>query len=152
MPTDFERRLCSATDKVMRFVVGNTIKSDRNNGPISTDLRPVSPPPQANVTKHFDFARINDKWVVNGVGWADIDHRILTRPVLGADEIWELSNGNGTGVHPVHIHLVDFQILSRSGGRGAVLPYEAAGFKDVVWLAPGETIRVVARYAPWPGV
>ncbi|KAH7380437.1 Cupredoxin [Phaeosphaeria sp. MPI-PUGE-AT-0046c] len=142
----------AATDKVMRFVVGNTIRSGRNNGAIPSDLRPIPQPPQADVTKHFEFARINEKWVVNGVGWADIGHRILTRPTLGADEIWELSNGNGTGVHPVHIHLVDFQVLSRSGGRSKVLPYEAAGFKDVVWLAPGETVRVVARYAPWPGV
>lgn len=136
----------------MRFVVSNTTRSDRNNGAVPSNLRPVLQLPQANVTKHFEFTRNNGKWVVNGVGWADIDHKILTRPNLGADEIWELTNGNGTGVHPVHIHLVDFQILSRSGGRGAVLPYEAAGSKDVVWLAPGETIRVVARYAPWPGV
>lgn len=80
----------------------------------------------------------------------------MTRPTLGTDETWELRNGDGdgniTGVHPIHIHLVDFQVLSRSSGRGEVLPYEAAGLKDVIWLAPGETIRVAAKYAPWPGV
>jgi FtsP/CotA-like multicopper oxidase with cupredoxin domain len=32
------------------------------------------------------------------------------------------------------------------------MPYEAAGKKDVVWIAPGESVRVVARYAPWEGV
>jgi bilirubin oxidase len=56
------------------------------------------------------------------------------------------------GVHLVHIHLVDFQILSRPGGRNAFLPFEVAGKKDVVWNSPDETVRVVARYAPWKGV
>jgi bilirubin oxidase len=136
----------------MRFVVGKSTSDNSNNDPVPSTLRSIPPTPQANVTKRFEFARIGEEWVVNGVGWADIEHRILTRPTLGADEIWELRNGNGTGVHPVHIHLVDFQILSRSGGRGELMPYEAAGLKDVVWLAPNETVRVVARYAPWPGV
>jgi bilirubin oxidase len=146
----------AATDLVMRFIVGDTTSDDTNNGIIPFILREAPAPVQANITKNFEFERVGGHWVINGVGWADIEHRILTRPELGADEEWVLNNsvgdGNITGVHPVHIHLVDFQILSRSGGRGEVLPYEAAGQKDVVWLAPGETIRVAARYAPWPGV
>lgn len=146
----------AATDLVMRFIVEDTVSDDTNNAVLPSTLRNVPSPVQANITKNFEFERVSGHWVINGVGWADIEHRILTRPTLGADEIWELGNsigdGNITGVHPVHIHLVDFQILSRSGGRGEVLSYEAAGQKDVVWLAQGETIRVAARYAPWPGV
>lgn len=142
----------SGTDRVMRFVVGNSTSDNSGNDPIPSTLRTMPPIPLANVTKNFEFARVNEKWVVNGVGWADISHRFLTRPTLGAGEIWELRNGNGAGVHPVHMHLVDFRILSRSRGRGELLPYEAVGLKDVVWLAPNETVRVVARYAPWPGV
>ncbi|KAH3913543.1 hypothetical protein HBH56_104400 [Parastagonospora nodorum] len=146
----------AATDLVMRFIVGDTLSDDCNNGDVPSTLRVTAPPKEANISRSFDFERIGEHWVVNGVGWADIEHRILTRPTLGTDETWELKNGNGdsniTGVHPIHIHLVDFQVLSRSGGRGKVLPYEAAGLKDVVWLAPGETIRVAAKYAPWPGV
>jgi bilirubin oxidase len=142
----------AATDLVMRFIVGSVTNDNNNNGPVPSTLRYISPPPQTDITKTFTFERILDHWVINGVGWADIEHRILTRPTLGTDEIWELQNGNGTGIHPVHIHLVDFQVLSRTGGRGEVLPYEAAGQKDIVWLSPGETVRVVARYAPWPGV
>jgi bilirubin oxidase len=142
----------AATDLVMRFAVGTSISDNSNNGPVPSTLRYIPPPPQTDVTKSFAFERIGDYWRINGVGWADIENRILTRPILGADEIWELRNGNGSGVHPVHIHLVDFQVLSRSGGRGEVLPYEAAGMKDVVWLLPNETVRVMARYAPWPGV
>lgn len=143
----------AATDRIMRFVVSNT-PCPSDNPPTPSFLRSIPPPPQTSVSKDFTFARIGEHWVVNGVGWADIDNRILTRPALGSDEIWQLTNANvnGTGIHPVHIHLVDFQVLSRTGGRDGVAPYEAAGLKDVVWLGPGETVRVVARYAPWKGV
>jgi bilirubin oxidase len=144
----------AATDLVMRFVVGDKVCDDRNNGAIPSTLRYIAPPPLADVTKDFTFARIGKEWTINGVGWADVEHRILTRPELGADEIWQLHNGNGdvAGIHPVHIHLVDFQVLSRTGGRNELLPYEAAGMKDVVWISPGEIVKVVARYAPWKGV
>jgi hypothetical protein len=33
-----------------------------------------------------------------------------------------------------------------------VLPYEKVALKDVVWLDTGETVRVIARYAPWDGL
>jgi bilirubin oxidase len=142
----------AATDRVMRFVVGHTVTDPTNNSPLPAFLHYVPDPPQTAVSKNFTFSRIGDEWLVNGVGWADVEHRILTRPTLGTDEIWELRHGGGNATHPVHIHLVDFQVLSRTGGRGAVMPYEAAGMKDVVWMAPGEVVRVVARYAPWKGV
>ncbi|KAF2851790.1 Cupredoxin [Plenodomus tracheiphilus IPT5] len=140
----------AATDRVMRFVIGETVTSP--DAPIPSELRYIPPPPQTSVSKNFTFSRTGDEWQINGVGWADVAHRILTRPTLGADEIWELRHGGGNATHPVHIHLVDFQVLSRTGGRNAVSAYEAAGMKDVVWMAPNETVRVVARYAPWKGV
>ncbi|KAF2005748.1 hypothetical protein P154DRAFT_318772 [Amniculicola lignicola CBS 123094] len=143
----------AATDLVMRFVVGDTVTDNTNNGPVPSYLHNVPAiPANAVAEKNFAFDRVGDKWVINGVGWADIEHRILTKPKLGNVEIWTLTNGNGGGTHPVHIHLVDFQVLSRTGGRNTVLPYESAGLKDVVWLAGGETVRVVARYAPWAGL
>lgn len=143
----------AATDMVMRFVVGRSVSDQTNNGGVPQSLRYIPPPPTKDVAdKSFTFERVGDEWLINGVGFADIEHRILTRPPRGADEIWTLTNGNGNGTHPVHIHLVDFQVLSRTGGRDEVLPYESAGMKDVVWLAAGETIQVAARYAPWDGV
>ncbi|KAF2122934.1 bilirubin oxidase [Lophiotrema nucula] len=143
----------AATDFIMRFAVGETVTDDSNNDDVPETLRTMTPAPNTAISKDFTFER-NDAgdWVINGVGFSDIEHRILTRPKEGDDEIWVLHNGNGNGTHPVHIHLVDFRIRSRSGGRNEVLPYESAGMKDVVWLAGGETVEVLARYAPWDGV
>ena len=143
----------AATDLVMRFVVGNTVSDNTNNGDLPSQLRPIpSPPDQVSANRNFTFARIDGEWLINGVGFADVERRILAKPKRGTNEIWSMTNGAGGGTHPVHIHLVDFQILSRTGGRNAVMPWEAAGEKDVVWLAAGETVRVAARYAPWDGV
>ena len=49
-------------------------------------------------------------------------------------------------MHPVHIHLVSLQVVSRVGGSRGVLPYEAAGLKDVILLEPDETVEVLAYY------
>lgn len=52
----------------------------------------------------------------------------------------------------IHIHLIDFQVISRTGGRNAVQPYEAVALKDVVLLGTNEKVRVIAKYVPWDGV
>jgi len=142
----------AATDMVMRFVVSDTVTDSSNNGAVPQNLREIPPIPTEEPAKDFAFERVDNNWVINGVGFSDIENRILTRPERGSDEIWVLKNTGGGVTHPVHIHLVDFQVISRTGGRNAVLPYEAAGRKDVVYLAPGEIVQVVARYAPWAGV
>lgn len=142
----------NSTDKVMRFVVGDTVTDQSGNGPLKTSLRTVPfPPSKSGVDRTFKFERTNGEWKVNGVTFSDINNRILAKPPRGAVEIWELENGGGGWSHPVHIHLIDFQIISRKGSR-PVLPYEAKALKDVVLLGTSETVRVIARYAPWDGV
>src|SRR5262245_24726669 len=105
----------AATDRVMRFVVGDTVSDTSNNGDVPQKLRDIPSIPTTGPVKDFTFSRINDRWLINGVGFSDIERRILTRPQHGADEIWTLQNGGPAGSHPVHIHLVDFQVLSRTG-------------------------------------
>jgi FtsP/CotA-like multicopper oxidase with cupredoxin domain len=58
-------------------------------------------------------------------------------------EKWVLQNKSGGWFHPVHIHLVDFHIISRNGG--APFPYEK-GWKDVVYVGPNETVELVMRF------
>ncbi|KAK3367420.1 Cupredoxin [Lasiosphaeria ovina] len=142
------------TDKVMRFVVSPTAVVDTSTVPavLGHPNFPPSPPP-TTVDHHFEFARSNGEWLINGVGFNDVAHRVLANVPRGTVEVWELENGGGGWSHPIHIHLIDFHVIYRSNDDGrSVLPYEAAGLKDVVWLAPGETVKVEAHYAPWDGV
>ncbi|KAJ4288088.1 hypothetical protein N0V90_012105 [Kalmusia sp. IMI 367209] len=142
----------NSTDKVMQFVVGDTVTSDQGNGDLPAKLRDVPfPPSKSGVDRTFKFERTGGEWKVNGVTFSDINNRILAKPPRGAIEIWELQNGGGGWSHPVHIHLIDFQIISRKGGR-SVLNYEKEALKDVVLLGTSETVQVIARYAPWDGV
>jgi bilirubin oxidase len=143
----------NSTDKVMRFVVGTSVSSQAGNGPLPPSLRTVPfPPMKSGVDKSFKFGKTNGQWTVNGVTFADVNNRILAKPKRGAVEVWELENSSGGWSHPVHIHLVDFQILSRTGGKRGVLPYEREALKDVVLLGENEKVTVIARYAPYEGV
>lgn len=143
----------NSTDKIMQFVVGGIVKDTSNNGEPPSSLSTLKlPTPKTGVDRTFRFERNNGEWQVNGVPFSDVKNRILAKPPRGATEIWQLENNSGGWSHPVHIHLVDFQIISRTGGKRPVLPYEAQALKDVVLLGTNEKVQVLARYSPWDGV
>ena len=76
--------------------------------------------------------------------WSD---PIVTNPALDATETWELWNWSADA-HPIHLHLVKFQVQDREIIGGAVRPPEAteAGWKDTVIAYPGEVTRVKATF------
>lgn len=69
----------------------------------------------------------------------------------GDTEIWEFDNSDGNEIHPLHIHAVQFQVLSRTGGRGSLIATEQ-GWKDTVLLMPGEKVRVIMTFPQHQGV
>jgi bilirubin oxidase len=143
------------TDKVMRFVVGSKKVADNTQVPQSLRADALMEDSNVAAKRTFVFGRNNVNWTINGVVFSDPEQRVLAKPEVNTTEDWTFVNQVLT--HPVHIHLVDFRILSRSGGPRAssgsnsVLPYEAAGNKDVVWLDFGETVTVRAKYGPYNG-
>jgi spore coat protein A len=64
---------------------------------------------------------------------------------LGEVEVWRLV---ADVHHPVHLHLVGFQVLSRSGRPP--LPHDA-GLKDTVALRPGEAVEIITRFDGYRG-
>jgi len=90
---------------------------------------------------------------------------ITEKPVLGTTEIWELVNLTDDS-HPIHLHLVRFQILDRrrfdtfefmSKGTlrftGPVQPPEAheAGWKDTVRADPAMVTRIIVPFEGYAG-
>jgi FtsP/CotA-like multicopper oxidase with cupredoxin domain len=140
------------TDKVMRFVVSSTPVTDPSVIPSTLATIHWPPPAGPGVDHHFLFHRSNSQWQINGVVFADVANRVLANVPRGTVEVWELENSSGGWTHPIHIHLVDFKVLSRTNGDRPLYGYETQGLKDVVWLGPGETVTVEAHYAPWDGV
>jgi spore coat protein A, manganese oxidase len=68
---------------------------------------------------------------------------VVSNPAVGEVQVWEVTNKSGGWFHPVHIHLVDFKMLTRNGKP--VFPYEQ-GPKDVMYVGENETIRAVMRF------
>jgi len=64
--------------------------------------------------------------------------------IVGLDdiEIWEFTN-NSPMPHPIHIHDIQFRILSRNGGPPEANEY---GLKDTVLVNSDETVRVITRF------
>jgi len=80
--------------------------------------------------------------------WVQLwDDPISQNPTLNAVETWELRN-ESADAHPIHLHLVKFEVLNREIIGGAVRPPEAweAGWKDTVIAYPGEITRVRALF------
>jgi FtsP/CotA-like multicopper oxidase with cupredoxin domain len=75
---------------------------------------------------------------------------VTENPILGDTEVWEMYNFTADA-HPIHLHLVRFQVLSREAIPGfapvapVVLPSEK-GYKDTVIAYPGEITRVKALF------
>jgi blue copper oxidase len=58
-------------------------------------------------------------------------------------EIWKLVNTNMVA-HPFHIHDVQFNILDRN--NGIVPGPEEKGWKDVVLVPPGDSVRFITQF------
>ncbi|GIL35866.1 multicopper oxidase family protein [Phycicoccus sp. DTK01] len=147
----------------MQFVVGpeSSVQSTENNSVPTLWNSAVAPEEcmtwteadlvaQGVPQRRFAFIRANGHWTINGETWQDVvdsDYtHCMAEPEQGAVEIWELANTSGGWFHPVHIHLVDFQVLSRNGQASLVRPHEK-GAKDVVYVGENETVRVAMRFS-----
>ena len=99
--------------------------------------------------------------MLNNMMW---DEKPITEtPYNGTTEIWEIYNPT-PDTHPIHLHLVTFQILNRAtftgdpNGPDLVVgppqPPEPSemGWKDTVRANPGEVTRIISRFGPFKGV
>jgi FtsP/CotA-like multicopper oxidase with cupredoxin domain len=149
------------TNKIMAFdVVGDAVDTnDPAWNRIPTTLAASEAmslkSTQSVKTRRFRVKR-NDAtnlWTINDDSWQDVVasgyKKVVADPALNSVEIWEVENSSGGWFHPLHIHLVDFQILSRNGR--APFPYEL-GPKDVVYVGEGETVRLLMKFTPNAGL
>jgi FtsP/CotA-like multicopper oxidase with cupredoxin domain len=118
---------------------------------VNQDVMGLTPASAVKV-RTLKFERKNGFWAINGETWDDVVAsgftKVLANPALNSTEIWEIQNPAGGWFHPVHIHLVDFKILSRNGQ--APFAYEK-GPKDTVYVGENETVRVIAKFGPHRG-
>ena len=148
------------TGKVMRFkVVDGAFPTTRNTMNPRLPRHEVMdiPVSEAKRTRRFelDHDDVSNVFKINGRTWEDVQDSGYTElltggitPAVGEVEIWEFANSSGGWFHPLHIHLVDFRILSRNGQ--APFAYEK-GPKDVVYIGEDETVRLLMKFSVAPG-
>ncbi len=155
---------------IMKFIVtGNP----GYTGAIASTLRPVPAMAEssADVTRYFRLAKVtapcsNDpgrsvnEWLVRsldgpngnviGEQWDDLSDF----PILGNREVWEFENPTNS-MHPMHVHLVRFQILSKTdlttGQPIALEPWEANTWKDIVRIPANTRARVIMDFEDYLG-
>ena len=149
--------------RVMKFRVTSQAG---DTDPLPATLRPIEHlnPAEALQVRDFRLKQAGtdgcgrSMWTINNLGW----HDITEYPQLGSVEIWRYINDSGVS-HPMHMHLVMFQVLDRdgftTGPGGAIIPNgtpqpppaEENGWKDTVMVPPGQIVRVIARFDGFKG-
>jgi FtsP/CotA-like multicopper oxidase with cupredoxin domain len=99
-------------------------------------ITPLSNPVRTRTFSFDGMTKINGKeYDMNRIDW---------EVPFGETERWRFIT-NGNAPHPVHIHGASFQVVSRTGGRARLYPWEM-GWKDTVLLEDFETVDVLIRF------
>ena len=114
----------------------------------------ASPPfdPRAPKVRDFTLQRGGlggeTEWLING---AQFDPQVpLATPFIGSAEAWGINNGGGGWTHPMHLHMEEHHVISRSSANLAVNK-DDTGKEDVVALQPSESTVIYRRFRTFLG-
>jgi spore coat protein A len=164
------------TGQIMAFRVVKPLDQAWPPTTLPTDLRPVHGPIQPLVPtaglpeRQLVLAEMMDQYgrMMPMLGTAQQGAMMFTDPItenpmLDDTEVWTIYNTT-PDAHPIHLHLVAFQILSRQKYKATIEPMTAAvanvklggnpkgplpnerGWKDTAIMYPGEVTRVIAKF------
>jgi spore coat protein A, manganese oxidase len=160
---------------VMQFRVAKNVPQEKGNfardsGILPSILRPVSKIPESAAvkTRSLTLVEVDDQvqrpvtMLLNNAHW---NMPVTENPVLDSTEIWNLINLTDDS-HPIHLHLVRFQILDRRSfdvttywttGKlnyfGPPIPPDPSesGWKDTVRADPAMITRIIIRFEGYTG-
>ena len=168
----------ASTGQVMKFTVSKKLSAAKKGSVVAgTKLGPALPKLTATKTRKVmsflgtdgqgrDMEMLGDIGANGTKMWMEAATEVVTK---GTTEIWEIYNTSLVG-HPIHLHLVNFQVLDRApieytsvpktmmdGGTGGVVKIVSTGTprkpetyergrKDTVLCYPGEVTRVIAKF------
>ncbi|UTW06339.1 multicopper oxidase family protein [Pseudomonas benzenivorans] len=140
--------------RVLKFVVDRP-PPQQDLSQVPNALRELPPLPKAEElatlkVRRWEFDRKGGLWTVNGRLFDR--HNPRARIDKGAMEIWELVGKSGGWSHPIHLHLEEGRILSKSvDGVTVPIPPHERGRKDVFELDQTMTIKVLVRFRDFTG-
>jgi spore coat protein A, manganese oxidase len=157
------------TSTILQFRVAPERVEDASALPET--LRPLARLAEASAvqTRRLSLEEVDDRrgepmvHLLDAKRWHD---PVSEKPVLGTTEIWEFLNLT-EDAHPIHLHLVQFQILDRRALHvpdfiyrnkkvvyvgDAVRPNAGeAGWKDTVSASPGASTRIIVKFEGYTG-
>jgi spore coat protein A len=158
-------------EEILQFrVAPGSAQTESLSGRLPEKLRPVVPIRESTAVR-TRLLTLNEYKSPKGesmtmlLGGAHWDMPVTETPALDTVEIWSLINLT-EDVHPIHLHLVRFQILDRRSfdqlhyfvkGElqyiGPPLPPDPgeAGWKDTVRADPQMVTRIIARFEGYAG-
>jgi FtsP/CotA-like multicopper oxidase with cupredoxin domain len=140
--------LVSPGTRILKFAVSDEFPADPSRPLTEGDSllafpeHPSDLRPRVKVQRRFKFDRSEGAWTINNRLFDE--NRVDARPKLGEPEIWILESGGGW-VHPFHVHLNGFFILSRDG---RVPPAIERGRKDTILIGGdiGREARILVKF------
>jgi spore coat protein A, manganese oxidase len=154
-------------EEMMQFRVG---RGSARGGALAEKLRPVAAIPESAAVR-TRLLTLNEYKSPKGesmtmlLGGAHWDMTVTEKPTLDTVEIWTLINLT-EDTHPIHLHLVRFQILDRRPFdklhyfikgelryTGAPIPPDASetGWKDTVRADSELVTRIIVRFEGYAG-
>ncbi|HYO60470.1 MAG TPA: multicopper oxidase family protein [Actinomycetota bacterium] len=120
------------------LVAFDVTREETDDSSLPAMFRPIQRILTGTVQREFELEFDFDKqlWEINGKAFDP--NRIDVKPRLGDTEVWTFRNLSQV-THPMHVHLVRFQVLDRNN-----LPPAAGemGWKDTVRVGGSEVVRV----------
>jgi spore coat protein A len=155
---------------VMQFRVAATTSGSRDESALPQALRPVPRMAESSAVKTRALTLVEQQDLVqrpvtmllNNAHW---NMPVTEDPRLDSTEIWSLINTTDDA-HPIHLHLVRFQILDRRAFSvpqfwvkkeirytAPAMPAEPgeAGWKDTVRADPGVVTRIIVKFEGFTG-
>ncbi|SFD52762.1 spore coat protein A [Bacillus sp. OV194] len=154
---------------IMQFRVSIPLSSI-DTSVIPQDMEPIQKLSEQTAS-NVRYLTLNDNMDQYGREFMLLDNKqwdapITENPKLGSTEIWYLINLT-TDTHPIHIHLIDFQILDRRPfdvdkyNKEGVIHYtgpiippdpQEQGEKDTVRANPKQVTRIIMKFGPYTGL
>jgi spore coat protein A len=157
------------TGQIMAFRVGGST-SAQHQIPSTLLPSPIDSLVQTGPTRNLllfegedEYGRLQPMLGTVDEGGLMWDDPTTEEPQLNSVEVWEIFNST-EDAHPIHLHLVAFQVLSRQKfkadqdletgaleditllGQPKPPAENEAGWKDTVQMFPGEVTRLIAKF------
>jgi len=90
------------------------------------------------------------QWLING---RPFDPTVsFANPKRGTAEVWEIKNGGGGWVHPMHLHMEEHHIISRNGVASPDARHpDDSSKEDVIALDPSESVLLYRQFRTFTG-